>query len=334
MKKIVLLFALQAVAFCGFGQDTTANEEFDASLYSDQSTVKKYCTQKVLNQTPTKLIGVGWEQNFGFDNTSTDGIGDTKTTFTGMGGLRTNINLLAISTNKIILQLGINSWSSKLNSAISNKAPNAIMQQVYGNRADVEQLSALLFKPLDQKHFIIAQLNADMAYVGKDNNVAFSKDAFTAHGSVIYGWKKSDYLMWGLGVSRTYRLGRPLIVPVFLYNKTFNEHWGIEALLPARAFARYNFSSNSMLLGGVELEGQQFAIENKNAWLQRGEIKPRISWEKKLYKFFWVSSQLGYRINGRYNIVNKYNGGEATEFITNKWGGAPYINISINFVSP
>ncbi len=334
MKKVILQLCLLSLCLVTYAQDTSSLEVFDPSLYTDVSTSKKYCTQKVLNQTPTKLIGIGWEQNFGFKNSYNNGANNVAQSFTGMGGLRTNINFLASSTNKLILQVGLNSWSSKVNGfkAAANSSP--IMDQVLTNRADVEQLTGLMFKPLNEKNFIIAQANVDMAYVGTNNNFAFSKRGLTAHGTAIYGWKKSDYLMWGLGISRTYRLGRPLFVPVFLYNRTFNDRWGIEALVPARAFLRYNINPNSMLLGGVELEGQQFAIDGTNAWLQRGEIKPRISWEKKLYQFFWISAQAGYRINGRYNLVNNYNGKESDEFIKNTWGNTPYINFSINFVSP
>jgi hypothetical protein len=199
----------------------------------------------------------------------------------------------------------------------------------------IEGLNALLFKPLNEKHFIIAQLNGDASYIGHEDDWRFTKPGITLYGSAIYGWKKGDYKMWGLGVSRTYRLGRPLFVPILLYNQTFNERWGVELLLPARAHLRYNFSTNSMLLAGYELEGQQYDISQNSNFLQRGEIKPRILFEKKLYKFFWLSAQAGYRINGRFTLVSEYNGGEKAELLRNDWGtGTPYMNFGIYFVSP
>lgn len=197
-----------------------------------------------------------------------------------------------------------------------------------------ESFNLTVFKPLNEKHFIIAQANLDVSTIDNDNSWAYSKSGLSVYGSVMYGWKKGDYRMLAVGLSRTYRLGRPLIVPILLYNKTFDDKWGMECLFPARAHVRYNFSTNSMLLAGYELEGQQFDLIENEQFLQRGEIKPRVVFEKRLKGFFWLSAQAGYRINGRFNLVNKYDGQEKNEVLKNNFGNAPYFNIGINFVSP
>jgi hypothetical protein len=309
-------------------QDSTDAYVYDPSQFEDASNTRKFCTQKVLNQTPTKLVGIGYEHNLKFSNTNSEG----KTDITYMGGLRTQINLLAISTNQLILMAGLTYWGAKIKTGdIQNQNT---MRQVYSNRMDIEGLNLLLFKPLDQKHFIIAQINTDASYISNDDNWRLTKPSLTFYGSAIFGWKKGDYRMLGLGVSRTYRLGRPLFVPVLLYNQTFNDKWGIESLLPARAHLRYNVSNNTMLLAGYELEGQQFDLGNNSNFLQRGEIKPRLVWEQKLKGFFWLSAQLGYRINGRFNLTDRYDAQEKHEVFKNEWGASPYFNLSINFVSP
>jgi Domain of unknown function (DUF6268) len=340
MQKIysLLLFFFTASPLILQAQDTTSSasdeplEVFDVSLLSDAADAKTFCTQKVSNQTPTRLISLGYEYNTGFTNTN-----GTKDKINGMGGLRAGLQVLAISTNKMILSIGANYWGAKVNTSATNLGKGN--NQLYNNRMDMQGLNALLFKPLDKKHFIIAQLNADVSAVGNNNNWFFDSKGITAYGSVIYGWKKNDYKMSGFGISRTYRLGRPLFVPIFLYNKTFNQHWGVEMLLPARAHVRYNVSTTNMLLAGLELEGQQYFLQpnvpgQTDWWLQRGEIKPRVAWEKKLYGFIWLSAQAGYRLGYRYNVVDAYDGGESKEITINKWGSSPYFNISVNFVTP
>jgi hypothetical protein len=338
MQKFLFLLFLSISAFTKVvvAQDTTDNssdeplESIDLAQFGDAANAKVFCTQKVINQTPTRLVSLGYEGNTSFKNNSTDKINN-------MGGLRAGLQYLAISTNKIILTVGANYWGAKVNSnAISTLAGN---NQIYNNRMDLLGLNALLFKPIDRKHFIIAQLNSDASTIGKSNNFAFNSKGVTLYGSAIYGWKKNDYRMSGLGISRTYRLGRPLFVPIFLYNKTFNQYWGVEMLLPARAHVRYNFSTTNMLLAGLELEGQQYYLQPTTAaqpdwWLQRGEIKPRLAWEKKLFGFIWLGTQAGYRLGYRNNVVNKYNGKETDEITTNIWGNSPYFNISVNFVTP
>ncbi len=339
MKKIIFLINITFSSIALYAQDTTSTPvdeapPIDVSNFTDAVETKNYCTQKVIGQTPTKLISVGWEQQLGFKNTISNAGGTTfaEDKINGMGGLRTSINILAISNNKMLLSIGTNYWASKVNA--SNAPLEPTMRQIYNNTQHIEQVNALLFKPLNAKNFIVAQVNADNAFIGTNNNYKLTKPSITLYGSIIYGWKTSDYLMWGIGVSRTYRLGRVIHVPALLYNKTFNERWGIEALLPARAALRYNFSTNSMLLAGFELEGQQFDIEASSNFLQRGEIKPRITWEQKLKGFIWLSAQAGYRLNGRNVVVDRYTGKGEHEVITNTWGPAPYFNISLNFVSP
>jgi hypothetical protein len=314
-----------------FGQDTTATETFDMSQYEEATTTqKKYCTQKVLNQTPTKLIGVGYEHNFGFEN-SNDQDGTVK--FGSLGGLRLNTTTLAVSKNNLILTFGLSTWISKFREVSRNRGVSS-MDQIYANRLNLGSFSTTLFKPLNEKRFVTAQANIDLSNVGVNNKGSFTSQGLTFYGLFMYGWKKDDYKMFALGLSRTYRLGRPLIVPVILYNKTFNEKWGVETLFPARAHVRYNFSTNSMLLAGYELEGQQYDLVNSNLYLQRGEIKPRIVLEKKVAGFIWLTAQAGYRVNGRFNLVNKYNGGEKNEVLKNNFGNAPFFNIGFNFVSP
>lgn len=328
MKKYFLPLLL-ILGYNSFSQDSTTTETFDPSQYEDGATVKKFCTQKVLNQTPTKLYSISYEHNFGFSSNNNF---DKAHTLSSMGGLRLNTSILAYSKNSFILSLGLNSWTStiqtKFNSTVS------VMNQIYGNSMNTESFNATAFKPLNEKHFIIAQANVDMSTIDNNNNWAFTKSGLTFYGSVMYGWKKGDYRMLAIGLSRTYRLGRPLIVPIVLYNKTFNEQWGVECLFPARAAVRYNFSTNTLLLAGYELEGQQLDLVNNNLFLQRGEIKPRITFEKKLKGFFWLSAQAGYRINGRFNLVDKYDGQEKDEILVNNFGNAPYFNVGINFVSP
>jgi hypothetical protein len=313
-----------------YAQDTTSAptnapvEEFDPNAFGDAEATQNYCTQKVINQTPTRVVNLGYESNLGFKNGS-DAID-------GMGGLRAGFALLPISTNKLLIQAGANYWGSAINtSAIST---NPFLSQVYNNRLDILGLSTTVFKPLNGKNFMLGQLSVDNSIIGTTNNFAMCPEAITAYGSLMYGWKKDDYKIMAVGIARTYRLGRPLFVPVFLYNKTFNAHWGVELLLPARAHVRYNFSASNMLLAGFELEGQQYFLSNTNTYLQRGEIKPRLMWEKKLKGFIWLSAQAGYRLGYRFNGVNKYDGKQANEIITNSWGNSPYANISLNFVTP
>jgi hypothetical protein len=332
MKKLLFLLSASFFALSSYAQDSTSEasdqpvESFDASAYGDADASNALCTQKVINQTPTRIISVGYEHNLKHD---ISGI-----TANGLGGMRLGASVLAVSTNKVILSIGASYWGSKFNAPNIPVATSDTLKRLLNNRMDVFGFNGLMFKPLDAKHFIIAQANIDFSNIADNSTFGFDTDGMTYYASLMYGWKKNDYKMSAIGLARTLRLGRPLFVPIFLYNKTFNSQWGVEMLLPARAAVRYNFSNTNMLLAGFELEGQQYYMNGINTWLQRGEIKPRLTWEKKLTGFIWTSVQAGYRLGYRLNGVSKYNGKVVNEVMVNNWGNSPYFNVSFNFVTP
>jgi hypothetical protein len=162
--------------------------------------------------------------------------------------------------------------------------------------------------------------------------------------------------MWGLGFTRSYRVGDHNYFPVVYYYHTFkNRKWGAEVLAPARANIRRTFNSRNILMFGYELEGQSYRLsrmkgtqysydegltiqEMQNPELRRGELRVRFTYEKSLKNFIWLSVQAGYRYNYRYNL-------DEGEFFRGFFGDQPYVlennltnplylNISINLVSP
>jgi hypothetical protein len=145
--------------------------------------------------------------------------------------------------------------------------------------------------------------------------------------------------MFGVGIARTYRAGALLHVPVIFWNKTFNDHYGMELLLPARGYVRRNFSTTSMLQLGYEIEGNEFLLvnagNNGNLFLQRGELKPRLMWDQKIAGFIWLNVQAGLRYNWRFDVVTTAGSrAEADRFYQGNLTNPLYFSFSLNFVSP
>ena len=329
-------------------QDSTQTEDY--SMFGDATEVKRYATQKVLNLTPTRLISIGME----FQSNSVLPVTNTGNNTGNVYNLRPVImprlaaNFPVISNDKIIVNLGGQYWGTPY--SVQRKGVN-LVEPGEGLPAPVGSLDANMlhsagilgsvFKPLNEKNFLIIQAGADI-------NAAFpaggsvSGKAITISASAIYGWKLSERNMWGLGASRTYRMGRVIHVPVLYWNKTFNDKWGIEMVLPARGFIRHNISTQNLLLLGFELEGNQYLLPqaNQTAWgrqdlfLQRGEIKPRLQWDRQLKNFIWLSVQAGARINGRFNFTDRFNGKDDHVVYQTNLRTALFVNFSLNLVSP
>ncbi|MBU6158366.1 MAG: hypothetical protein KGP35_04955 [Bacteroidetes bacterium] len=345
MKSYIFLFLIPFFSLTSMnahGQtDSTvpANDEFDYSLFTDAAGVKRYATQKVINQSPSRIVSIGFEYHDRFQmNQVPQDASNTIADYTirNMSGFRAQVNLPVISNDKFIWQVGANYWGSQF--TFKQVPGSKFESRLQQNGLHSLGVQSTIFKPLDEKHWLVVQVAADV-------NSSFSKIAeisrqtLTLSGTAIYGWKYSDRNMFGVGLARTYRAGALLHVPVIFWNKTFNDHYGMELLLPARGYVRRNFSTTSMLQLGYELEGNQFQLANAAAngslFLQRGELKPRIMWDQKIAGFIWLNLQAGLRMNWRFDVMNKAGSREiADRFYENQLTNPFFFAISLNLVSP
>ncbi|GAB2942238.1 hypothetical protein GCM10027048_03470 [Hymenobacter coalescens] len=300
-----------------------------------------YATQKVLYLSPTKLISVGYEAQTGFDLTATGrhqaaGPADAALArnVNRYGGLRLGVNAPVISRSNFILNLGLTYWNTdvRLDGAEASTYFQALRRGLRSTGA-----SATMFKPFNEQRFLLVQANTDLNgnYRRLDE---LSGKGLTYSGTAIYGWKRNDNYMWGLGVTRTYRAGQLLHIPVLLYNRTFNPRWGVEAVFPARVNLRRSFGTTSLLLLGYELEGNTYylgPLNGQDLYLRRGEMKPRITYERQLAGFVWLSAQVGYRYNWRFNTFAEQNPqGDNKPVFDHSLDNPLYFNLSVNLVSP
>ncbi len=337
LKKILIVTALSLATFAINAQldSTKTNDEFNFEEFgdADNKVIKNYCTSKVNYLSPTKLISVGYEAQNTFDIT-----GPSQKGSASIAGFKLGLNAPVISRSNIIVNLGLNYWNSGIN--YKTEPINNLFRNT--NALNSLGLNTTIFKPLNNKNFIIFQASGDIN--GNYTTISnIDTKGLTVSSTLVYGWKKDDNQMFGVGLTRTYRAGALLHIPVIFYNKTFNKKWGIESFFPGRAHVRRNFSPSSYLMLGYELEGNSYYINrvvgsNQDLYLRRGELKPRIMFEKKLAGFIYLSAQTGLRINYRFEGFATKNPvkDEIPLFpiAGNKTSNPLYFNISINLVSP
>jgi len=320
-------------------EDTT--EVFDYSKFGDAEGVKRYCTQKVLNQSAQRIVSFGYEHHGGFSMPDVRLAymlpASQNFTVNKVAAIRAQVNIPVISTNKFIWQLGANYWGSRY--TIENPGTNLFAKALHEGTMTSAGINSTIFKPLNEKNFLILQGSVDAN--GIFNNLSeVNGKSITYSATAIYGWKTSEKNMIGAGLARTYRAGQIIHLPVLFWNKTFNDKWGMELLLPAKGFLRYNVSTTNMFQVGFELEGNQFWMNlpnsmNRSVFIQRGEMKPRIMWDKKISGFIWLNAQAGLRYNYRFDVMNEYDARkESLRYFTSNLGNPFYFNISLNLVSP
>lgn len=353
--------------------DVEEEEEIDWDAYGEVEyaggQTKSYANAKIVGLSPAKFITIGYEQQLPYDVrfstidkdaypfdqdrdeaidenlAQTDRVGYT-------GGLRINANIPVISTNSFIWQMGFNYMQSAYRFNEDDLVEGGLKEQLDGRSLHTTGLFTTLYKPFNETTFMLLQAQADMSGDYSFSNLGDQYLRYSA--AVLFGKRPHDRLQWAVGLSRTYRVGAPNYVPILLYNYTSpNKKWGIEALLPARAFYRYSINQTNLLLAGFELEGASYRIgglSNPTAGqissfeIRRGEIKARLEYQRQLVGFFWWSVQAGVRIDYSYDADYLDDGqetlrvfgivGDAPFSMRNSLGPAPYFNFSISFVSP
>lgn len=362
MQKTLLLHCLLIVFNVAYAQqDSIPDEQIDYSQFSDMGTPegsKRYCTSKVLGLSPNKLITIAYDLQGPHELKNIDPhtmvIANNSMNIKSSGGLRLVANVPILSNTKWLINLGGTYWRNGYNSSFKNtKIPSHYVLQNLADRGlTTIGLNATIFKPLNERHFLLiftsADANGDYNLSDKHLGDYLLKPKITAVG--FFGWKRNDRSMLAVGLSRTYRPGAKGIIPLILFNHTFeNRKWGIESLFPARLAFRRSFNPRNLLMFGYELEGNSYSMINRtsgtnfnpaynNLELRRSEIRPRISYEKAITDFIWVTAQVGYRINYSFNIdegdILRLIGSDKPYYMENTLSNAMYFQVGINLVSP
>ena len=346
--------------------------EEDYSLYDNveysAEGARRFCSPKIEGLSPAKLISIGYDYQMGY-NMSADTLNSIQTNPGGgfnlnaqdaqvlsSSGMRIGFNIPVISKTNLVWQLGGNYWEQRYNFADEASLENPMLKSLSEYGLKTAGLSTTLFKPLNEKYFLLFQGSADYSgnYTVKDmmplNYLKYS-------AALIFGKRPTELKQWGVGLARTYRVGEINYIPVVLYNTTDTQNkWGTEILFPARAHVRRTINSRNMLFAGYELEGQSYRMWNTSSVdayqmrddeleIRRGEIRLRMVYEFSLKEFIWLSIQAGYRINYRFDMDRLMNGEENYRafgliddqppyVMFNNLTNPLYFNISINLVSP
>jgi len=120
----------------------------------------------------------------------------------------------------------------------------------------------------------------------------------------IYGTKKSEDFEWGVGLLFSSSFRKTTALPFLLYNRTFENNWGIESVFPANFFMRYNFNPKTIALFGIEYNSESYRIntdENPVNQLDyafnHSEIIVSARLERHLAAWFWINTKIGYQNN-------------------------------------
>jgi hypothetical protein len=340
-----------------------AEEEEDYSLYETATYTAGgtpvFCSPKIFDLSPQRFLSLGWDVQLPYDlavsapGSYAEGselapAEEARASY--VGGFRLGANIPVVSRNSIVWQMGATFWDTRyrLGDIAAAAGSAGLLRSLEERGLRTAGLNTTLFKPLDAKNFLLFQGSADLSgdySLSQGQSLRYLRYSLAA----LWGQRPSDRKLWGVGLSRTYRVGEMNYIPVVLFNYTApSRKWGTEILFPARAHYRRSFSPRSLLLAGYELEGQSYRIAflsdaQRSFEIRRGELRARVEYQRQIAGFIWVSAQGGWRYNWSFDA--DYLPDNGREFFRGFFGEQPYamlaslgnplyLNVGIHLVSP
>jgi len=165
-----------------------------------------------------------------------------------------------------------------------------------------------MIKPTLGKRYYILRVSAGLNGDYSIDNFA-KKDFLKFSISPLIGWKKNDYVSYAIGLAYSYSFGNRSIYPLFAYNKSFDNQWGVEAVLPAEVKLRYStLNLKNYFYLKTELHGANYSIrfdeQQELVYLNKSEIRFLLTWEREIHDWLWFGLESGLRKNINFNLTN------------------------------
>ena len=296
---------------------------------------KIYCNPLVAGQPTTKRLSMIYELQPMYSGNAKFPLATAPTDIpieaSPVHSVRLQYNQTLVAKQKLYVSFMAGYWLSSFN--VTGNTNNTFANILGSDPFHSLMISSNLFKPLNEKNFLL--FNATVEANGNSFK-GFSGNNLLAGGAAIFGWKKGFKRMWGIGVFRGYRMGKVIHVPALLFNSSFNNKWGVDALLPARANFRYKSSPSLLWYLGYDLDGSQFALRSTSSnlngmFFQRGEIRPKIGFEKQIKKNWAFTMNAGLRFNGRFDVSTDYLGKDL--YVETKTKAGMFVNAGIHVIN-
>ena len=171
-----------------------------------------------------------------------------------------------------------------------------------GTTLKSSRATAYLLQSIGERNYL--GLQARFAFNGDYNGVV-DTDAYyrQIRISAIWGIKKREDLEWGIGLFYNNNFTREIVLPFLLYNRTYNERWGLEAAFPVSILMRYNFTPRSLLLFGPEFSSAAYALRGTQGlpeeeyFFRHTELNFGAKYEREIAPWVWANIHGGLQIN-------------------------------------
>lgn len=157
-------------------------------------------------------------------------------------------------------------------------------------------------KSFNERHYGVLRFKT--SFNGDYKGLASFRSQYAVYNITgVFGIKKSDDLEYGFGLTFTNSFRNTTILPFFVYNRNFNEKWGVESVLPALAVLRYNVSPKTILTSGFRYNSRSYSLNVPDNTrdiiyeMNHSEVRFLLSGEQNIVPWLWLDVEVGYQLN-------------------------------------
>lgn len=335
----VLLFVI--ICFCCFYAPAQVKPEFfpeDVQLDETDGHIKCFCKPGVRNNAP----GRGVEFSYSLLSTGTfepeNGTNLTPpfSEFNNWQQLTFGLKIPLILREDFKLLLGYKYHTEIFDFRNFGQDFQPVFQSIDQNPVKQNSYSIIVNKPLDEKNYLLFRGR----YLSSGNYtdwMNFDQENAIYNFVGVFVTKPNEDYEWGFGLNVSSSFRRTSAIPFFVYNKTFNQRWGIESVFPAFIYGRYNIDRNHLLLFGMQYNSDSYRLKIENDGQEvydfagnHSEVISSVRLERKFSNWVWASFKVGYQTNFSSDFESKIATQET--FYVEPTDGM-YFNISL-FISP
>lgn len=297
-----------------------------------------FCKPGVVNQSPGRGVlfqysNVGSHGIFA-ENGLPDGFNSSRVSHVDQ--LTAKVKIPLANTPGLKVLLGYEYAAETYHFSRIGAFQRELFQSLDGNPLRNNKYSLYLTKSFNSKYY--AGLRLRTSYRGDYDQGMTFEGRYAAHSALaVFGIKARPDLDWGIGLTYSDNFFNRQLLPFAFYNRTFNDKWGIEAVLPVSVMGRYNFREGRLLLFGAEYQSDSYAIDVLAGrsghyapyYFRHSEIAVKASYDHHLFSWVWFNVEGGYQVPVR----NQFIPAEVGATINNKPEGQPFLRIGL-FVSP
>ncbi|MCP2042683.1 DUF6268 family outer membrane beta-barrel protein [Pontibacter sp. HSC-36F09] len=317
-------------------------QETEQDLTDVQKQTKEYASPGVRGMGKSRGIVIGYERLPQFDMESES---DNPEVGNGRARVRRHnkffVRALAPVMNKpnTKLILGIDHKFEEFNFESVSPASYSLYRNLEDKNLKSLGLQLAFLHSFDEVRFLLVRAKGELNGDYTRDNINVS-DYLKTTIDVGYGWKRSPDFAWGVGFQLGYTFGRQRLYPGIIYNRTFNDRWGVESIFPANLRVRYNVSEKTLLYTGYRIEGASYNLyasepplsQFNDIELRRTDIKGLLRLEQEIYDFLWFAVEGGFRQYYRHRAFDDV--GSRDVLIKNTLKGAGYVGIELYAVPP